>query len=119
MTPPLRIAIVESDDLIRELLSRWLQQAGYEVDHTSADALPTRGHALVIVAVPGADAAGPLVTEIRTRSNAPLLLISARFGRRTAGSAALAERLGVQAVLPIPFSEDNLIPLVRKLAKRS
>jgi len=114
----LRIAVVESDDLIRELLSRWLQQAGFEVDHTSTDSLPRQGIGLVIAAVPGAEAAGPLVTAIRGRSSAPLLLISARFGRRTAGSENLAARLGVQAVLPIPFAENNLIPLVRKLAKR-
>jgi DNA-binding response OmpR family regulator len=113
-TPP-RVAIVEGDDLIRQLLTRWLEQAGFVVDHTVAHQLSKHEVDLVVANVHGTDSAQRLVSGIRAQSSAPLLLISARFPRGAARSATLAQALGAQAVLPVPFSEAELMGAIQRI----
>lgn len=68
---------------------------------------------LVIAGVHGADSATHLLASLRARSQAPVLLISARFPRGAVGSVSLAGTLGAQAVLPVPFTEAELMQAMR------
>lgn len=102
------IVIREDDDLIRELMERWLGEAGYAV-RASGDEHPI----LVIANVPIPDSAQPLIQELRVYA-APILVLSGRFRRGLAGSTEAARRLGVKKVLPKPFTRRELLSAVRE-----
>ena len=101
------IAIHEDDDLIRELLERWLGEAGYALRPSGAE--PPR---LVIANVPSPNGAQPLIDSLRSVYPAPILVLSGRFRRGLAGSAEAARRLGVKRVLPKPFTRRELLSAV-------
>jgi DNA-binding response OmpR family regulator len=108
------ILVVESDDLVRELLKRWLGEAGYTVViGNSVDFASLAGLRLVI-----ANIASPRRVEVSIRGlksvyPAPILAISARFRRGLEGSSEAARRLGVNHVLPKPFTRKELLSAVR------
>jgi DNA-binding response OmpR family regulator len=102
------IVIREDDDLIRELMERWLGEAGYAV-RASGDERPV----LVIANVPSPDAAQALIRELQVYA-APILVLSGRFRRGLAGSTEAARRLGVKKVLPKPFTRRELLSAVRE-----
>ena len=112
------IVIQEEDDLIRELLERWLGEAGYVV--SIADAGNTRAApqaeapCLVIANVPSPRGAQPLIDSLRAVYAAPILVLSGRFRRGLAGSAEAARRLGVKKVLPKPFTRKELLSAVHE-----
>jgi DNA-binding response OmpR family regulator len=101
------IAIHEDDDLIRELLERWLGEAGYAL-RPSGDESPR----LVIANVPSPRGAQSLIDSLRSVYAAPILVLSGRFRRGLAGSAEAARRLGVKKVLPKPFTRRELLSAV-------
>lgn len=101
------VLIEEKDVLIRELLERWLGEAGYSVS-ASGDERPR----LVIVNVPNPHRAQPLIRSLRALYAAPILILSGRFRRGLAGSAETARRLGVEKVLPKPFGRQELLAAV-------
>lgn len=110
-----RIALVESDDLIRTLVERWLEEAGYEVKRVTIDELKRgNGVDLIIANVPRPRSAALLIRSVQAAHTAPLLLISARFLRGQGTSSALAEQLGVPAVLPKPFTRGELLTAVAR-----
>jgi len=101
------IVIQEEDDLIRDLLERWLGEAGYS--------LRADGHeapCLVIANVPSPRGAQALIQSLQAVYAAPILLLSGRFRRGLAGSAEAARRLGVKKVLPKPFTRKELLSAV-------
>jgi DNA-binding response OmpR family regulator len=100
------VLIHEADVLIRELLERWLGEAGYTVSAT-ADERPS----LVIADVPSPRGAQALVQSLQVYA-APILVLSGRFRRGLAGSAEAARRLGVKKVLPKPFTREELLSAV-------
>jgi CheY-like chemotaxis protein len=108
------ILVVESDDLVRELLKRWLGEAGYTVViGNPVDFASLAGLRLVI-----ANIASPRRVEVSIRGlksvyPAPILAISARFRRGLEGSSEAARRLGVNHVLPKPFTRKELLSAVR------
>lgn len=112
------VVVVETDDLIRELLNRWLGEAGFDVKIGSADV----GHGeaadfrpdLVIADVPDPRHAGDLIRSLQQHWQAPLLLLSARFRRGLTRSSATARRFGVGAILPKPFSRHELLTAVER-----
>lgn len=104
------IAIHERDDLIRELLERWLGDAGYSV-HPAAGESPR----LVIADVPSPHAAPSRIEELQAVYAAPVLVLSGRFRRGPAGSAETARRLGVRRVLPKPFTRKELLSAVDEM----
>jgi DNA-binding response OmpR family regulator len=107
------IVIVESDDLIRELLERWLGEAGYRVvvsakDHSPNKVMPQ----LVIADISSPDSAGTAIEALATAYSAPILALSARFRQGLGGSEAAAHRLQVCKVLPKPFTREDLLDAV-------
>ena len=106
------IVIQEEDDLIRELIERWLGEAGYAV-RPAGDESPL----LVIANVPSPSGAQPLIESLRAVYAAPILVLSGRFRRGLAESAEAARRLGVKKVLPKPFTREELLSAVHEALK--
>lgn len=105
-----RIAIVETDDQMRHLSERWLQEAGHRVDALTMEQLQQGdGFDLLIVDVVDPLGALPLIQQAQAMHDAPVLLTSARFRRGQGASTKLALQLRVQAVLPKPFSRAELL----------
>lgn len=107
-----QILIIEPDFQIRRLLEHWVEEAGYAVmgDQTEAGA---GGPDLVIA---GLGSSSTTVAEridaLRRVHSAPLLLVSSRFRRGLAESHTAARHLGVQAVLPTPFNQAELLSAI-------
>jgi DNA-binding response OmpR family regulator len=106
-----RVMVIETDDLIHQLIDRWLTEAGYTVAASDAAA---SGIALVIADVPNPAQAEPVLRELKARYDAPILAISGRFRRDLAASERAARRLDVAKVLPKPFNGEDLLAAVRK-----
>lgn len=110
------ISIVETDDLIRELLERWLADAGFTVQALSGDAGGAADGAeeplLIIVNVPNPRGMEALIRSLESRHHAPVLVISGRFRRGLGASVEAAHRLGVHKVLPKPFTREELLAAV-------
>jgi len=105
------IRILEKDPLIRPLLERWLGEAGYEVTTPAAG---TAKLALVIADVPDPQAAERLIQSLQEYA-VPILLLSGRFRRGLASSVEAARRLGVNKVLPKPFTRRELLAAVHEV----
>ena len=107
------ILIVESDDLIRELLEGWLREAGYTVIAGSSAATAREdAPRLVIANVSSPRGAGALIRSLQATYPAPILVISARFRRGLGASKVAARQLGVCKVLPKPFARGELLAAV-------
>jgi DNA-binding response OmpR family regulator len=107
------VVIVEPDDLIRELLERWLGEAGYGVvlsakDHGAGMVMPQ----LVIADISSPNGADTLIGALRAAYSAPILALSARFRQGLGGSEDAARRLHVCKVLPKPFTREELLGAV-------
>ena len=112
------ILLVEIDDLMRELMERWLGEAGYTViaaGHGAMHALPPANTPCLVIV----NAASPRVAQrlipLLGKYAAPILIISGRFRRGLAGSAEAAHRLGARKVLPKPFTRKELLSAVHEL----
>ena len=103
------IAIHEEDDLIRELLERWLGEAGYSVRPSGEEA-----PCLVIADVPSPHGAQARIETMQDVYAAPVLVLSARFRRGLGSSDEAARRLGVTKVLPKPFTREELLSAVKE-----
>lgn len=112
MNPKGYVVIREEDAQIRELLARWLREAGYLV--AAPDAALEMTPALVIANVPEPHSADGLIRSLKGMYAAPILALSARFRRGLAGSVEAARRLGVEKVLPKPFTRKELLAAVRE-----
>lgn len=103
------IAIQEEDDLIRELLERWLGEAGYSVRAEGGES-----PRLVIVNVPSPRGAQARIQALQAVYPAPVLVLSGRFRRGLGTSDEAARRLGVKKVLPKPFTRRELLSAVKE-----
>jgi len=112
------ILIVEPDDLMRELLERWLGEAGYQVipakDHDQPFVMPS----LVIADLSDPGTAGDMIGSLQAAYRAPILALSARFRRGLGRSSEAAHRLQVGKVLPKPFTRDELLRAVHETARK-
>lgn len=101
------VLIQEEDVLIRELLERWLGEAGYTVS-AAGDGVPC----LMIADMPSPRRAQALIQSLQAVYAAPILVLPGRFRRGLSGSAEAARRLGVNKVLPKPFTRKELLSAV-------
>ena len=111
MNPKGYVVVLEEDGQIRELLERWLGEMGYQVAIDRAD---NADPVLVIANVPEPQAAAAVIRSLQQEYAAPILILSARFRRGLAGSTEAARRLGVEKVLPKPFTRKELLAAVRE-----
>ena len=114
------ILIVEPDDMIRELLERWLGEAGYRV------AFPTKTPearmvmpSLVIADLSDPGTAGDTISSLQAAYCAPILALSARFRRGLGGSSETAHRLQVGKLLPKPFTREELQHAVHETVQQT
>ena len=112
------IVIVEPDDLIRELLERWLGEAGYHAvpvinNHELPEVMPR----LVITDISEPRSARNKIEALQAAYAAPILALSARFRRGLGGCREPAQRLHVGKVLPKPFTRQQLLRAVRETLK--
>jgi len=103
------VLILETDDLIRELVTRWVTEAGHAVVAEDARAGDV---SLVIVDVPYPARAEAALRQLEARYRAPVLAMSGRFRHGPAASGGVARRLGLAAVLPKPFTCEELLSAV-------
>ena len=111
--------VVEPDDLIRELLERWLKEAGYTVVFQDLHELPKARNEesapdLVVADVPSPRSVQKLVQFLRDVYASPVLLVSARFRRGLGSSTDVARQLGVRRILPKPFTRGELLAAVNE-----
>jgi DNA-binding response OmpR family regulator len=108
------IVVFETDELIRELLTRWLGEAGYVVlagNHQNRDG--EHEPRLIIANISSPRRAEALIRSLQAVYSAPILALSARFRAGLGASTEAACRLGVAQVLPKPFSRKELLGAVR------
>jgi DNA-binding response OmpR family regulator len=110
-----RIAIVEEDKLMRDLLAEWLSAEGYSVRTVSNGDIQLKDKAdLVIVDVymPRQQGANRLRAVKAAYPDTPLIAISGQFRPGLAGSSVAASALGVRQVIAKPFLRRELIAAV-------
>lgn len=107
----LNVAIYEDNDLMRSLLTEWLEEAGYRL------AAAGHGANLVIASVSMPRQSGvQRIQEIQSRHpGVPVIAVSAhaRAGLSTVGAAA--DLLGVQRVIAKPLAREDLLEAVRAM----
>lgn len=113
-----RIAVIDKDDALRELLHRWLAEAGHLVEtHTHLAGVGDVD--LVIAEVTSPRSGRPLLSELpKPVCAVAVLLTSARFRKGQERSVELADELGVKGVLPKPFTERELLAAVGQALSR-
>ena len=108
-----RIAVIDSDLLMRELAQRWLTEAGHDVVLLSWDQLSLKpGLDLIMVDFANPRSAAERVRSLRAAHPAPVLLVSGRLRRTHEPSPTLALQLGAAAVLPKPYTREELLAAV-------
>jgi DNA-binding response OmpR family regulator len=109
-----RVAVIEADELVRELLLRWLREEGHEAaDFADVSLLQGRFDFDVLIAdLPSPRRAAEPVRLLRSVHRGAIVLVSARLRCVTGRSRELARELGVSAMLPKPFTRQELLAAV-------
>ena len=113
------VVVVEPDSLIRELVIRWLGEAGYLAigpeNNTPTKAMVSPE--LVIADLPDPNDASLTIESLQAAYRVPILALSTRFRRGLGGSTEAAQRLEVCGVLPKPFTRIELLAAVAAALK--
>lgn len=117
-----QIIVVEDEPDIREVVSLYLQRAGYSVDTyadglSALDAFSQQLPELVIldVMLPGMDGF-TLTRHLRERSNVPIILLTSR---REEYDRIAGLELGADDYVVKPFSPQELVSRVRAVLRRT
>jgi DNA-binding response OmpR family regulator len=115
-----RVLVVEDDPAVAELVGLYLRNAGYAVTHAGtaaqARALLTEAHPAMVVldlGLPDADGRA-LFTEIRSRSDTPVLALTARSEEKVDVLEA-----GMDDYVTKPFDPRELVARVRAVLRRA
>lgn len=120
MTGTARIVLVEDDPAVAELVTLYLKNAGFAITHapTAARAreLFSEVHpALVILDLGLPDTDGrALFAELRSRSDTPVLALTARAEEKVAGLES-----GMDDFVTKPFDPRELVARVRAILRRA
>jgi excisionase family DNA binding protein len=113
-----RVLVVDDEASIRELLSRTLALADYEVDSapdgaTAVDRLRILDYDLLItdLRMPGVDGLAVIREARRLKSDIPIIIVT---GHSTEASAIEAINLGVQGYLTKPFRVPRVLAAAAK-----
>src|SRR5471030_1025649 len=117
-----QVLIVDDDEEIRQLLSVYLEGAGYQA-HTAADGeqmwqvLASRPVDLIILdlMLPGDDGL-ELCRQLRARRNTPVIMLTARG---TLVDRILGLELGADDYLPKPFDPRELLVRIKVVLRRA
>lgn len=118
-----KILVVEDNQVLCDILERWLLKAGYEV-MTATDEPSARGKikkhetALVLtdVRLPEGDGISLLEWSIRQKQSIPFVMMTEYA---SIADAVRAVKLGAKDYLPKPVYEEQLLELLRGLLKPS
>lgn len=120
MASKIPVVVVERDPLIRELMVRWLGEAGYQAIEPGTTHAGIRVSPQLIVAdISDANSALAIIESLRAAYSVPILALSTRFRRGLGGSTEAAQRLAVRGVLPKPFTRGELLTAVAAALKCS
>ena len=108
-----RIAVIEGDSLMRELASRWLSDAGHAVVLLAErQRTPVPGLDLVMLDLANPGRASGRVEALRALHQAPVMVVSTHQRKAPQPSPLLARRVGAAAILPKPYTRDELLAAV-------
>lgn len=110
---PINVLVVDDEAYVREVLSRWLRQEGYDVETAvdAGDALHALGRGafqlvLLDVGLPGESGLDLLP---RLREKFPDVAVMMVTAERNRAAAHQAMELGAQAYLTKPFNQDDVL----------
>jgi len=117
-----QVLIVDDDEEIRQLLSVYLESAGYQA-HTAADGeqmwqvLASRPVDLIILdlMLPGDDGL-ELCRQLRARRNIPVIMLTARG---TLVDRIVGLEVGADDYLPKPFDPRELLARIKVIIRRA
>jgi two-component system OmpR family response regulator len=119
---PEHLLIVDDDREIRRLLTEFLEQAGFRVTAVADGKAMRRaleGHCIDLVVLdlmlPGDDGLS-LCRELRTRSNIPVLMLTARDAEV---DRIVGLEMGADDYLAKPFSPRELLARIRSILRRA
>lgn len=122
MTTASDILVIEDDEIFRDLVTDWLEAAGYRVrvapdGRAGLAAIHDHPPALVVtdIHMPGADGATVIAELKRTHPAIPVIAISGRFRCDHGLTAEGAIALGAARALAKPFKRNELVEAVADL----
>ena len=112
------IVIYEEDQLTRNLLREWLEEAGYGARTRALDEVQFRRRADLVIAsvyMPKQSGNGWLREIQAAHPGIPVIAISGQFRSGLCPAGATAETLGVQQVIAKPLIRADLLAAVRAM----
>jgi CheY-like chemotaxis protein len=116
------ILLIEDNELMRGLVSEWLESAGYAVRHAASGRaalaqLERHPAALVMVDVALPKYCGRETVELLRRKHpqVPIIATSAHFRPGLGRAPAAAEQLGARCLLAKPFSRSELLEAIENI----
>ena len=115
------IVIYEEDQLTRNLLREWLEEAGYAVHGGASIEAPCRPGAHLVIAsvfMPKQSGNAWLRDVQAAHPGVPVIAISGQFRPGLCTNGATAESLGVQRVIAKPLIRADLLAAIRAMIRK-
>jgi DNA-binding response OmpR family regulator len=103
------IVVLEPDELIRQLVQFWLEDAGYRVS-TTVQREPRPD--LLILDAGRPEHVAARLAALAFDPDTPVLVVSASFRRGLGASTDTARRFGARRILPKPYTQEELLAAV-------